>query len=275
MPTEASSLHTWVGSWSGRESINARWKSSLTLILLGRKHPAVMKAGKTINMSDLEADSMLMFQHRNYMFCFLTAGFILPTLIPNLLWGESLANAYFMAVIRWNSPCSCWPDHLLYLQSSYVRTYKVWPVERKCNGKFSMFCRLRINSRYVAVLHFTWLVNSAAHLFGMKPYDENIGPSENRCDHLRIYRKLVKIKVISPNPLDALEFKLCTHQTCVCAGDGRGFPQLPPHLPLRLQHQRVGSQAERDDPFHQRDGQARIRLRSSNGLAIRRCCKSC
>ena len=66
-----------------------------------------MKAGKTINMSDLEADSMLMFQHRNYMLCFLTAGFILPTLIPNLLWGESLANAYFMAVIRWNSPCSC------------------------------------------------------------------------------------------------------------------------------------------------------------------------
>merc|ERR1712096_330014 len=47
--------------------------------------------------------------------------------------GESLTNAYFMAVVR-----------------------------------------------YVAVLHFTWLVNSAAHMFGMKPYDENIGPSENR-----------------------------------------------------------------------------------------------
>ena len=36
--------------------------------------------------------------------------------------------------------------------------------------------------RYVAVLHFTWLVNSAAHMFGMKPYDENIGPAENRSD---------------------------------------------------------------------------------------------
>ena len=33
----------------------------------------------------------------------------------------------------------------------------------------------------MAVLHFTWLVNSAAHLFGMKPYDKTIGPSENRC----------------------------------------------------------------------------------------------
>merc|ERR1719431_77030 len=52
------------------------------------------------------------------------AAFILPTLIPNLLWGESLTTAYFMAVVR-----------------------------------------------YVAVLHFTWLVNSAAHFYGMKPYD--------------------------------------------------------------------------------------------------------
>jgi len=101
--------------------------------LMVRKHPAVMKAGKTINMSDLEADSLLMFQHRHYLKCFLMAGFVLPTIIPNLLWGESLTNAYFMAVIR-----------------------------------------------YVAVLHFTWLVNSAAHMFGMKPYDKNIGPSENR-----------------------------------------------------------------------------------------------
>ena len=29
------------------------------------------------------------------------------------------------------------------------------------------------------VLHATWLVNSAAHMFGMKPYDTKIGPSEN------------------------------------------------------------------------------------------------
>jgi len=101
--------------------------------LMVRKHPAVMKAGKTINMSDLEADSLLMFQHRHYLKCFLMAGFVLPTIIPNLLWGESLTNAYFMAVVR-----------------------------------------------YVSVLHFTWLVNSAAHMFGMKPYDESIGPSENR-----------------------------------------------------------------------------------------------
>jgi len=100
--------------------------------LLVRKHPAVIRAGKTINMADLESDPIVMFQHRHYIPCFLMAAFILPTIIPNLLWGESLTTAYFMSVVR-----------------------------------------------YVAVLHFTWLVNSAAHFYGMKPYDTTIGPTEN------------------------------------------------------------------------------------------------
>ncbi|RZB39759.1 acyl-CoA Delta(11) desaturase, partial [Asbolus verrucosus] len=33
--------------------------------------------------------------------------------------------------------------------------------------------------RYLISLHFTWLVNSAAHLWGYKPYDRYIKPSEN------------------------------------------------------------------------------------------------
>ncbi|XP_076239714.1 acyl-CoA Delta-9 desaturase-like [Calliopsis andreniformis] len=34
--------------------------------------------------------------------------------------------------------------------------------------------------RYVYYLHVTWLVNSVAHTWGMKPYDKTIGPTENR-----------------------------------------------------------------------------------------------
>ncbi|XP_017776493.1 PREDICTED: acyl-CoA Delta(11) desaturase [Nicrophorus vespilloides] len=33
--------------------------------------------------------------------------------------------------------------------------------------------------RYILSLHFTWSVNSAAHLFGNKPYNININPREN------------------------------------------------------------------------------------------------
>ena len=34
--------------------------------------------------------------------------------------------------------------------------------------------------RYCYVLHATWLVNSAAHLYGSHPYDASINPAENK-----------------------------------------------------------------------------------------------
>lgn len=100
--------------------------------LMVRKHPEVIRAGKTVDMTDLENDKLVMLQHNHYIASFLTCGFLLPTLLPHLLWGESLFAAFFMAVFR-----------------------------------------------YVIVLHITWLVNSAAHFFGNKPYDKTIGPTEN------------------------------------------------------------------------------------------------
>lgn len=97
-----------------------------------RKHPRVMSAGKTISMDDLKEDGLVMFQHRHYLAFFTLFAFFIPTVIPKILWGESLFTAYFISVLR-----------------------------------------------YVSVLHATWLVNSAAHMFGMKPYDKRIGPVEN------------------------------------------------------------------------------------------------
>src|SRR5699024_7443155 len=34
--------------------------------------------------------------------------------------------------------------------------------------------------RYTLALNATWLVNSAAHMFGYRPYDINIAPTENK-----------------------------------------------------------------------------------------------
>lgn len=34
--------------------------------------------------------------------------------------------------------------------------------------------------RYTVSLNATWLVNSAAHMWGMRPYDHNINPRENK-----------------------------------------------------------------------------------------------
>src|SRR5882724_7455711 len=32
---------------------------------------------------------------------------------------------------------------------------------------------------YIVTLHHTWLVNSAAHIYGTRPYDKSINPREN------------------------------------------------------------------------------------------------
>ncbi len=92
----------------------------------------MVRKGSKIDTTDLQNDPVVMFQHRFYIPLMLTFCFVLPTVIPRLLWGEHLFVAYCAAVLR-----------------------------------------------YMIVLHATWLVNSAAHCWGYKPYDVNIAPVQN------------------------------------------------------------------------------------------------
>ena len=98
-----------------------------------RKHPDVISKGSKISLADLEADPIVMFQHKHYIPSMLIGCFLVPSVLPYLLWNESLWTGYVVAVLR-----------------------------------------------YVCVLHGTWLVNSLAHIWGDRPYDVNIHPSENK-----------------------------------------------------------------------------------------------
>ena len=101
--------------------------------LLVRKHPDVISKGKKIDLSDLERDPIVMFQHRHYVPLAVLFCVILPSVIPWYFWGEGLFLAYVMAI-----------------------------------------------HRYVCILNATWLVNSAAHMWGGHPYDKSISPAENK-----------------------------------------------------------------------------------------------
>ncbi|XP_071335335.1 acyl-CoA desaturase-like [Trachinotus anak] len=101
--------------------------------LLCRKHPMVIEKGQKIDLSDLKADKVVMFQRRYYKLSVVMLCFVMPTLVPWYLWGESLVVAYFIPGVL----------------------------------------------RYILMLHGTWLVNSAAHLWGNRPYDKTINPAEN------------------------------------------------------------------------------------------------
>uniref|UniRef100_A0A8C9PN23 stearoyl-CoA 9-desaturase n=1 Tax=Spermophilus dauricus TaxID=99837 RepID=A0A8C9PN23_SPEDA len=98
-----------------------------------RKHPAVKEKGATLDLSDLKAEKLVMFQRRYYKSAVLLMCFILPTLVPWFCWGETFAHSLYVASLL----------------------------------------------RYTIVLNATWLVNSAAHLYGYCPYDKNINSREN------------------------------------------------------------------------------------------------
>lgn len=102
--------------------------------LLLRKHPDVIEKGKKLDLSDLHADQVVMFQRRHYKKLILLMCFIVPTVVPWYFWGETLYTAFYV-------PCIL---------------------------------------RYALVLNATWLVNSAAHMYGNRPYDKTINPRENR-----------------------------------------------------------------------------------------------
>jgi len=101
--------------------------------LLCRKHPEVIKKGKTVDCSDIWADPIVRFQRRNYLMLVFICCFLIPTAIPVWCWGETKWNAFFVCGIL----------------------------------------------RYAFTLNMTWLVNSAAHMWGRRPYDKHINPREN------------------------------------------------------------------------------------------------
>lgn len=84
-------------------------------------------------MSDLMADKILWFQHKNYGVLVIFIAFIGPLVTPVVWWNETWFNSLCIAVML----------------------------------------------RWVCSLNSTWLVNSAAHMFGTRPYDKNLNPAEN------------------------------------------------------------------------------------------------
>jgi len=101
--------------------------------LMVRKHPDVKEKGSKIDLSDLQNDPVVMFQHRHYLPLAMTLCIVLPTLIPIYFWGEHPWTSYVWSILS-----------------------------------------------YLVTLHGTWSVNSLAHMFGSRPYDVNINPSENK-----------------------------------------------------------------------------------------------
>ncbi|VEN64464.1 unnamed protein product [Callosobruchus maculatus] len=62
--------------------------------LMSKKHPAVTQYGKTIQMSDLESDEVIMFQKKYYLPLYIILNSIIVA-VPVWMWNETVVNSIF------------------------------------------------------------------------------------------------------------------------------------------------------------------------------------
>ncbi|XP_052498186.1 stearoyl-CoA desaturase 5 [Budorcas taxicolor] len=67
--------------------------------LFVRKHRDVIEKGRKLDVTDLLADPVVRFQRKYYKITVVLMCFVVPTLVPWYIWGESLWNSYFLASI--------------------------------------------------------------------------------------------------------------------------------------------------------------------------------
>jgi len=106
--------------------------------LLVRKHPDVIKKGKTVDLSDLYGDPILVFQKRFYIPLAIFFCFIMPTLVPMYFWNESAWTAYFTAgVFRY-----IWTLHCTWAINSIAHIFGNRPYDKYINPRQNIFAAL-------------------------------------------------------------------------------------------------------------------------------------
>ncbi|XP_034256286.1 stearoyl-CoA desaturase 5-like isoform X2 [Thrips palmi] len=67
--------------------------------LMVKKHPDVFEAGRKVDMSDIEADWLVMFQKKYYNILYVLLSVLFPTVVPVYLWGETWWNSFFISFL--------------------------------------------------------------------------------------------------------------------------------------------------------------------------------
>ncbi|KAJ1520947.1 hypothetical protein ONE63_004024 [Megalurothrips usitatus] len=109
--------------------------------LLCKKHPEVTRIGKTVDMSDIEADPCVAFQKKYYAPLVFLLCFAMPTVVPRLVWGESMWNAFFIAgMLRYTLGL-----HGVWFVNSLTHYYGGRPYDKSiqaCENVFVSLCAL-------------------------------------------------------------------------------------------------------------------------------------
>ncbi|KAM6441654.1 stearoyl-CoA desaturase isoform 2-T2 [Liasis olivaceus] len=102
--------------------------------LLVRKHPDVIEKGQKLDLSDLKADQVVMFQRRHYKTSVVLLCFLFPSLVPWYYWGETFLNSFLLNILRYVVVLNA-----SWLVNSLAHMYGNRPYDRHINPRENHF----------------------------------------------------------------------------------------------------------------------------------------
>uniref|UniRef100_A0A6P7GRF6 (11Z)-hexadec-11-enoyl-CoA conjugase-like n=1 Tax=Diabrotica virgifera virgifera TaxID=50390 RepID=A0A6P7GRF6_DIAVI len=97
-----------------------------------RRHPDVISKGKTIDLSDITSDRLVMLQKKYYNPTAPLLALGLPTFIPYYFWGEILSVSFFVTIVR-----VVLSSHATFAINSFAHLYGTKPYDRTINPRES------------------------------------------------------------------------------------------------------------------------------------------
>ncbi|KAF3428451.1 hypothetical protein E2986_08871 [Frieseomelitta varia] len=106
--------------------------------LMVKRHPAVKEYGSKVDMSDIVADPVLRFFDRYYEVIMVSLCFVLPILLPMLVWNETLFISVHAAFIRY-----VWSLHATFVVNSFAHMWGNRPYNRQVSTRGSHAGRVK------------------------------------------------------------------------------------------------------------------------------------
>ncbi|XP_053610084.1 acyl-CoA Delta(11) desaturase [Plodia interpunctella] len=96
-----------------------------------KKLPEVIEGGRRLDLTDLYADPVVMFQKKHYMKMMFVLCFVMPTLIPVYCWGETWTNAFFIpTILRYTIGIN-----VVWSINSFAHTFGYRPYDKSLNPR--------------------------------------------------------------------------------------------------------------------------------------------
>lgn len=117
--------HKWTDTDADPHNVNRGFFFSHMGWLLTRKHPKIKEMGAKLDLSDLTSDPLLMFQRKYYLPLVIIFCFLMPTVVPVLLWKENVGIAFYTAALfRY-----CFTLHATWFINSAAHTFGYRPYD--------------------------------------------------------------------------------------------------------------------------------------------------